>query len=299
MERTNIERQSEQDIGSKTFSVPVPGANLQKKVSEKFVIPKEEKTALYIDEKILREKCKFAESKERPHVFHCHDTTAILNAVLNRSEVGYRYKGDQGGLENDLTKQQIVFYAAVFCKNQVVLYQRSSEKTVERPEQLIGDQRLEGKVSIGFGGHITAEDIKLSKAESLVIHKNLQGVSDVIGRSLGVSRSLYTEITEEIGVHEDQIFRSEILGAFMDRQGEIRQGIIPVSWVHLAVPLILELDPELTDELIFNSNEVGRAWWVPIHELLDKLRGYKSNPQVEVEPWTEIMIEDYLAEKLI
>ena len=56
--------------------------------------------------------------------------------------------------------------------------------------------------------------------------------------------------------------------------------------------MMLELNAEITDQLVFNTREIRKAWWVPLNELHMRYEEYLSQ-NIPFESWTEIMITEY------
>lgn len=139
--------------------------------------------------------------------------------------------GQREALEQDTDFRQLLPYVVITQTDhegtrRVFSYQRTKG---------VGENRLLGNHSIGFGGHIDFGDV-IAEGEDSIIDL----WSTVIGSAL-------RELTEELGLDEafpDVEFLGEMLmqGAW----GTLVDDNNPVGQVHLGLAFHLELDPELT-----------------------------------------------------
>lgn len=276
-----------------TIKLPLPDGetvNLEKRV------PRASKTALYVPADRL-EGCGFQFAKSFPDLLTTHNVLPILCRVADFGEVAPRYgDGETLGLEDDPTRKQVILYAAIQANDHLLWYQRAGSPNVPQiPSDQLGDERLLGKYSVGFGGHKTAEDIVLTPAEQLMLTHLVPGLNRFLERALGTSRGLFAEVEEELSLKQHDISRVNLLGAFMDNRITNPEDKIQVGQVHLCLPALIELDPESIDELRFDLREVARVWWVPRGNTQETLESYQAIPGVTVESWTEIMIREFLS----
>lgn len=254
------------------------------------------KTSLFVPKRHLLAAAEFKASKNiSKQVQITDDINGVLKAVFTHGDVAERF-GDNG-LENDPTKQQIIVYTAVVCQGHVLWYQRASEKS-ELKEKKVLETRLQGKYSIGFGGHKTSADIQFSRKELVFLKQLLPAVCNEIGTILGVNRGFFAEVEEELGLTRESVKEVKLLGAFMDNRFEDPQDEIQVEWVHTGIATILEVDESQVDRLTLRKSEITKAWWVPQQSLrkeYEKLRkDWLSGRGSKVERWTEIMIKEFL-----
>ncbi len=245
-----------------------------------------EKNALYIPAERL-EGFDFHPSTISPDILITRDIMPVIATVARWGEVGPRYSRDGIlGLEEDQSKKQIILYSAVIANGQLLWYQRAGEQ--------IGDERLIGKYSIGFGGHKTREDIHLTHAEQLMLGCMMPGFLDYLEVSLGTARGLFAEIEEELKVKQHDIKSVRMLGAFLDNRVTDPTVSVQVGWVHLCLPVVIELDPNSIKKIHYLKDEIKRAWWEPLITVSDLLNQYQQKLGVSVESWTEVMIREFL-----
>ena len=275
-----------QDEG-REFYLAIPG--------EQLVFPWEEKisrgkTALWVPyQEVVKQG--FSASVSWPEVLVSRDVIAVLKIISRFSQISLRDE-----VEDDPEKQQIIFYTAIVCKNHLLFYQRAGESTTKLPQQTLGDARLRGRYSIGVGGHKTEDDILSVEGDLLDVAIPL--VANELKMMIGVNRGLLAEVEEEIGVTRTGFTKPpKILGAFMDRRKitpENPKYKNPIGFVHLALPTIVELDPEKTKRLRFFEREITWAGWYPLEQAGLKLEELMSSPY-GVDPWTEVFIREFLS----
>src|SRR5260221_711735 len=100
----------------------------------------------------------FAGSDFDPSVWVTDEIEEVIKAVSLHAKIGLRNRlGKYKGLEIDPSRQQIILYTLVLDKDlkHILFYRRADAKNVPSTHRNeLGDVRLRGKGSIGFGGHI-------------------------------------------------------------------------------------------------------------------------------------------------
>src|SRR3989344_3559839 len=220
----------------------------------------------------------------------------ILETIFKHGNIAKRY--GENGLESDPSRQQIIVYSAIACQDNLLWYQRATPETAGTDrKKFLGDLRLQGKLSIGFGGHKTEDDIGLSKAELTFLHDLLPVIKDQLAILVGLNKGFFTEIEEELAINRGNIKDIRFLGAFFDERMEDPSIEVQVGWVHTGIATIIELDPETTTKLIFHTRETAKAWWVPFdkvfEDLNNKIKAAQQGKGPLVESWTEIMIKEF------
>ena len=284
------ERLAEAKSGKKTFMLSIP--TVLKPIKEEQPIP--EKTSLYVPtELLISEKSGFVQSSFSPDVFITRNVPEVLKIIFKYGDIAKRY--GENSLENDPSRQQIIIYTMVTCQENLLWNQRSSPN--KKGKKFIGDPRLQGRYAVGFGGHKTREDIVLSREELIFLRDLLPAIQDETGTMLGLKRGFFSEVEEEIGILRENIQDLKLLGAFYDKR--IEDPILPVQvgWVHTGIAAVLEVDPRTTNQLLFRSSEIAKAWWIPfgrVEEELEKRQNdWIKGRGPKVETWTEIMIKEF------
>lgn len=285
-----MSRDIESDQGQEFYLVSPGGQELIFPCEEK---PPKTKSALWVPyEEVIKDG--FSSSPNWQEVLTSKDVMSLLRTIAREGKVSPRSE-----LEDDPNKQQIIFYTAIICGNNLLFYQRAGEKSTKLASETLGDARLRGKYSIGIGGHKTEDDI-LSVADDL-LDVVVPLVSGQLKMMIGVNRGMLAEVEEEIGVTRDSFDGSpKILGAFMDRRNvppEDSRYQHPVGFVHLALPTIVKLSPDKVKRLRFYEREIGWAGWVPLDQVGQKLEEFQKSP-FGVESWTEIFIKEFLPDLL-
>lgn len=268
------------------FYLPLPGRPELFAEKEK---PVEEKTALWVPyEEVV--KCGFSPSETWSEVLVNRDVISILRTIARFGQTLPRVE-----LEDDPSKQQVIFYTAIVCEDYLLWYRRAGELTTKLPKELLGDERLRGKFSIGVGGHKTKDDILSVRDDFLNIMIPL--VVDEVKNIIGVNKGLLSEVEEEVGVSRESFVNPpKILGAFMDRRNvppEDPRYKHPIGFVHLALPTIMEISTEKTSRLRFFEREIAWAGWVPLNKTDQKLEEALASPY-GVDSWTEVFIKEFL-----
>ncbi|MDO8599857.1 MAG: hypothetical protein Q7R44_00385 [bacterium] len=255
-----------------------------------------EKTALFVPKSILFEAAGFSQSSFSPDVLVTRDVTSVLATIFQHGAVANRYGA--GGLEQDPTRQQIIIYTLVVCNEHLLWYQRATKenlKTVDPKHH--GDPRLQGRFSVGFGGHKTRDDISIAEEELMFLKDLLPVIRGGLGRMLGLNHGFLQEAQEELGIKRHDLKDLALLGAFYDARFEDPFVDIQVGWVHTGVVAVIEVDPDSLEHLTYKLREIADAWWVPLKdiqkELEKKQSDYAGGQGPKVESWTEVVLREF------
>lgn len=257
-------------------------------------LPNREKTSLYIPTAI-RDQLAFTQSKQDKNFFVCYDMTAILRAISFYGDIGYRYDhASEQGLEYDLTKQQPIVYTIVIAGGHLLFYRRAYETKKIKDEQIVVEERMRGKISIGFGGHTTGEDRRHLTTLGILfpgIHPEIQTIS-------ALEQSQTAEWQEELGIGQNDIKIFRLLGAFHMKFGtEILKNpkTAPVEAFHIGICAVAELDEKRLAGrgLYLPKNEIAEVQWVPLNQVKKTLRLYERRGAT-IDLWTKYIAEEFL-----
>lgn len=169
--------------------------------------------------------------------------------------------------ETDERYKQIIPYIIVKCGQKYFVYNR---------ERGGGEQRLNGKLSIGIGGHVNDE--------------HLTEITNVC-----------TEIFEELGRRTYEVYFRDNLCEYSSQQflntckGFIYDNTTPVGRVHLGLLFELYVTHEFVSDGEIHDN---RQWnrWLDLNEIknLNDADNVNERHSIEFENWSKIVIEHYL-----
>jgi predicted NUDIX family phosphoesterase len=172
---------------------------------------------------------------------HCTDVgLSLVNQIKQKASFRYR-----GNCETDTQYKQVIPYCILKRGKEVFVYTRSGG----------AEDRLNGRSSIGIGGHI-------NPVRTCDIEQN-------------ILQSMEREIDEEV------IIPSRLLtnrGSFL---GYINNDDDPVNQVHFGLAYIFYLDNEVTVET--REKELKHGQFVKIKDL----KGYSGN----WEKWSQVLID--------
>lgn len=160
---------------------------------------------------------------------------------------------------------QILGYIVVRCGDEILTYAR----------KLTDEQRLLGKCSIGFGGHIDPEDSCFTMESDTEEYINLRAT---------VRRSVERELSEELGIAIDALAK---IGKLVDSQEVVidtrpsteGNGSVAVGQVHVGV--VFEYFVE--DKSLISTNlECQDPRWQSLSALKDDIKMYES--------WSQLLI---------
>lgn len=169
---------------------------------------------------------------------------------------------NRGILEEDTRFRQIIPYIAFKNKNgEFLTYVRTKSS---------GESGLHSKTSVGFGGHMDAEDI-------IYDDNNVVDVLESIKQ--GVTRETLEELGDDVyEMIKENIENLEIQNLIIDDKTKVEQ-------VHMAVMIVVEVEESFDVESEDPSID---------------MKGFLSLPQIKslheagahVEPWSEIVINN-------
>lgn len=259
---------------------------------EKRTTPTIERSAFYVPTDVLMRKVSFSESRLLRGVLVTQDIHALLKTALKDGRVGLRYGKD--GLENDLSRQQIILYTMIIWKDYVLFYQRPQVTEVGKTERkYLGDKRLQGKVAVGFGGHKTLADFEHAVHNLMFVDELFPGLMPEMSNLVCLNIGFLNEIREELGIRTEDSRQLTLLGGFRDLRAKSKKDAVDVSYVHTAIVGVLELSHDVDGSvgvLRLPAHEVSAAWWVRLGNIKDELRKVRQS----VEPWSEVLIREFL-----
>ncbi|OGM60985.1 hypothetical protein A3A75_01880 [Candidatus Woesebacteria bacterium RIFCSPLOWO2_01_FULL_39_10] len=285
------EKSAETKLPKKSFTLAIPRPLVSKKEKEE----DQDKTSLFVPTEILfTQQADFKPSSFSSDVLVTRNVPEVLKVIFKHGSVSERYGED--GLENDPTRQQIIIYTMITCQKNLLWYQRATSE-VKKSTKFIGDARLQGRFTVGFGGHKSYKDIGFSREELIFLRDLLPAIQDEVGTMLGLNHGFFREVEEEIGVPRISVQDLRLLGAFYDKRIEDPLLSVQVGWVHTGIAAVLEVNPEFIDHLTFRSSEIANAWWVPFDKVEKELRTKQGNwlkgKGPKIESWAEIMIKEF------
>jgi predicted NUDIX family phosphoesterase len=268
------------------------------KVSDKLT---REKTSLYIPTRI-RNKIKFKRSQYFKNVFVNHEVRSILKAIVLHGKIKHRYTvGKKKGLEEDVSKQQIIFYTVVIDQGYILMYSRAQEGG-NTGGQVNVEPRLEGRFSIGFGGHTSDKD-------QFEVNLLIESFKDLIpalfpeiALVMSTNKARINELFEELGLEPDDFKWIKPVGTFYVKdlpQAHKQKKQVSVQDVHTAICAIAEVNGNTIGnrKLKLPKSEFGGAQWVKIKDL-SKTFAKIEKAGGQVEEWSKIVAKEYLSEAI-
>lgn len=161
--------------------------------------------------------------------------------------------------EKSKTTRHPIPYTVLFdgCTREILLYRRGAK---------VGESRLSGNASCGFGGHV---DVDADLINYCIDDNN------VFSAANAVSYTADKELTEELGV-DLRDYKTEIVGILRDDSNEVGE-------VHLGVIMVKFVDREkFTDT---NEEELNFIGWVKIDDI--KI----DDSLLNLENWSKLTIQ--------
>lgn len=185
-------------------------------------------------------------------------TPANVGQVAAWMPPGALFFGPRAVLEEDEGFRQIIPYVVVYQRRQVLIYRRTPKG---------GEQRLAGKWSAGWGGHVELGDAQIGAGGELHLTRTL---------NMCVTR----ELDEELALTTDSRANLSWLGV-------VRADDTPVARVHVGVVMLWELDAEfeLEHDLQPTDPAIGEIRMGRPSELLLKA------DEDRFEGWTRSVLE--------
>lgn len=155
-------------------------------------------------------------------------------------------------LENNVDFRQLLPYIVLARGDRVLVYQRT---------KLVGEERLAGKMSIGFGGHIDLGDVVYTSDSQIDLPKTL-------------TESISRELMEEVGQAAGNCpYVLTDIGIAMNES--------PVESVHLG--LVGFGFPDERDQIKMEKELKFIGWYT-----LDEIREQYAD---KLEPWSRMLVE--------
>lgn len=143
----------------------------------------------------------------------------------------------------------------------------------------VGDQRLSGKCSIGFGGHI--EQVDVDSAQKIFSELNIPDDMQAPTPSLldYITTCAMRELREEIGLELSHVAVN--LRAAFSRGCLLYNNTDEVGQVHLGLSIAITMGSN--PKLEIDGVEVTKGEWVPISTVF-------SDSEFDFETWTKLVI---------
>lgn len=255
-----------------------------------------EKTALWIPTSV-RDRLPFKPSKNFPNVSVLDDPVSLFSSVVHHGRFDRRY--GEGGLEDNPTRQQIIIYSMVTVGDHILVYQRASTDDVQAEDtDKLGDSRLRGRVSVGFGGHTSANDHQEHMIENGILATLMPIVWPGVVLGTSLTRARLVELKEELGIPSEAIEDFKFLGGFFETFSEEELSDpknIPVGSVHTGICGLVTLNPYVLRDagLVCQRTEIAAAQWYPKAEVIEAITAMKAQGR-KVESWTDIVLNEFL-----
>jgi predicted NUDIX family phosphoesterase len=198
------------------------------------------------------------------------ETNEFLKTIDENKEFKERFEGE--AIEHRPEWQQISFYGLIRQGDKFFVYQRGQENSSYK------ETRLQGKISVGIGGHIEPFDKDLTDClyrefdEEVILKKN--------GQEINLRNS------------EGKVTKESFAGlADIDIAGLIKYETDEVGEVHLGLACEIRLlQSDLNIEIRSDENLKGEMMTFKEYQNLIKQDG------ITPETWTEIFIEEKIDE---
>lgn len=160
--------------------------------------------------------------------------------------------------ENDPTWKQLIPYVVFRRATQILTYVRSSNS---------GDERLQGKMSIGFGGHINPVDTKSSVKSYIVDPHGFLSAA----YCAGIYRELEEELVVNPGLHCHTISTAGLINDDSNDVGKVHLGVvhtIALTFAHQVYP---------------NEESIKHLKWLTISSIRAR--------EKDLESWSRICVD--------
>ena len=160
-------------------------------------------------------------------------------------------------LEHSDDYRQFISYTALRnARGEYFLYQRT---------KMAGEQKLHGKHSIGFGGHLELMDVYMNDDNGVDVECSLD-------------MSMQRELLEETGLAVGQLVPNN--GAKMEHHGWLISSRDAVDSKHIAVLNVLELSDDVIADLDFSEEDQEPIGWYLLEDIITD----------DLESWSEQFI---------
>lgn len=184
----------------------------------------------------------------------------------------------RAGLEKNSQFRQILPYTVFRKGNKLVTYRRAKG---------LGEERLLGNFSVGFGGHIEIDDV-MPKGIPVEGTNGFEAVPGSIDLFLTIQQSKCREIREELSSQSDEMSDETISHLLFD---SVPQFILidndkDVGIYHFALVTVFDIDESVT----FKSNEENEGI-----EMIGDMDMQEILDTGKAEPWTKLVLEMLLS----
>jgi predicted NUDIX family phosphoesterase len=153
-------------------------------------------------------------------------------------------------IETDERVVQLVGYAILRCGRDILVYRRTPGS---------GEERLRGRLSCGFGGHVSADDIDVENGTGRWLRSTM--------------RATRREVEEELGLSTSDMLLSP--------SGLIWDDSTAVGRVHLGIVFISDLATMRIPDRV--EATIGELRFSPIEQLYDSWS--------ELETWSQLVLD--------
>jgi predicted NUDIX family phosphoesterase len=153
--------------------------------------------------------------------------------------------------ERNTELKQVVTYVAVLRNKQILCYERGVYSSTGK--------ELVGRKSIGFGGHVSADDVNLFSADR---H--------------GVVSNAWRELSEELSLTDKHVVESGLRVV-----GLINDNTTLEGQKHIAVAMVVQCDPN--QDIIKGELEIKNLHWKPLTSLPNDIDHF--------EVWSRLFFE--------
>ncbi|MFA5933521.1 MAG: NUDIX domain-containing protein [Microgenomates group bacterium] len=189
----------------------------------------------------------------------------------------YRERFGEQGVEVDPSFQQLIMYAFILKDNRFLAFQRGSAEKGQYDES-----RLEGKISLGLGGHIEPSDLSLE---------------DSLFREVDEEAKLVINNRTEIDFHgDDKNLSINYMRNFLDITpvGLIKDERDEVGRVHLGIACRLTTKYSKSEMIVRTEGEnVSFRYFTP-----EDYRSLTDSNQITPEGWSDIVFRNEILPSL-
>lgn len=130
------------------------------------------------------------------------------------------------------------------------------------------EERLKNQCSLGFGGHIDAQDVELNeKSEPLI--------------SLSILNSIFRELEEEFGLGESDVIHTTYTP---DSPFMLLSDLSPVDCLHVGIVFEVRVQPDFQEVIEHGLNFIG---WFTKEQLITM----SDEKELNFETWSQAVLE--------
>ncbi len=177
-----------------------------------------------------------------------------LDALADQAVILQRHRAET----DENYRHMIPYTLLVNDRKEVLMYRRGSG---------VGEQRLAGQASVGFGGHVDLHDVRYA--------------SSVINLEATLQDACYRELAEELGVERNDFSKLEMDTYILDNSNEVGR-------VHVGLLTIAHFHPAQRRQLASRESELEVLGWFKPEDI----------DLEDLEPWSRAAVGYLLWQKL-